>query len=303
MRNELVDGQGNFGSVNDDPAAGDEVLRGRYPGCKHRQGPSESRISRAVSSRTVSARSISPSSTGLGRPVHASRVFHSGEHPTLKVRTREGFELTGTHNHPVLCLRGHGGRAVASLEAPGRAGQGRPRSGQPHTENARQGAESVPSARWRCCWVHLCPRAGRRADRAGFNNIDPEFFQTVLSAYDKRVGGARYVSQRNIRSGSLLFELDVQNLSLLPGEPARIPACHAQRGQAGARGCMAGARRHSSGRFSRRSSPGDGSSSLLPRSTIQVSYSSYSEQLCTRRSASPAGVRDRKSSLQADASW
>src|SRR5436305_1067046 len=40
----------------------------------------------------------------LGRPAHASMLFHSGEHPTLRLRTREGYELTGTHNHPVLCL-------------------------------------------------------------------------------------------------------------------------------------------------------------------------------------------------------
>src|SRR5712671_973924 len=40
----------------------------------------------------------------LGRPVHASKLFHSGEHPTLRLKTREGHELTGTHNHPVLCL-------------------------------------------------------------------------------------------------------------------------------------------------------------------------------------------------------
>src|SRR5207237_5460945 len=40
----------------------------------------------------------------LGRPVQASKIFHSGEHPTLRLRTREGFELTATHNHPVLCL-------------------------------------------------------------------------------------------------------------------------------------------------------------------------------------------------------
>src|ERR1044072_8202022 len=39
----------------------------------------------------------------LRRPVHASRVFHSGEHPTLRVRTREGYTLAGTHDHPVLC--------------------------------------------------------------------------------------------------------------------------------------------------------------------------------------------------------
>jgi DNA gyrase subunit A len=40
----------------------------------------------------------------LGRPVHASVLFHSGEHRTLTLRTAEGFELTGTANHPVLCI-------------------------------------------------------------------------------------------------------------------------------------------------------------------------------------------------------
>src|SRR3712207_8320782 len=34
----------------------------------------------------------------------ATKFFHSGSHPTLRLRTREGYELTGTHNHPVLCL-------------------------------------------------------------------------------------------------------------------------------------------------------------------------------------------------------
>src|SRR5699024_1822503 len=39
-----------------------------------------------------------------GNPVRATTFFHSGDHPTLRIRTREGFEVTGTHNHPVLCL-------------------------------------------------------------------------------------------------------------------------------------------------------------------------------------------------------
>ena len=44
-----------------------------------------------------------------GNPVAASKFFHSGDHPTLRLRTREGFEVTGTHNHPVLCLEQIGG--------------------------------------------------------------------------------------------------------------------------------------------------------------------------------------------------
>jgi DNA gyrase subunit A len=104
MRNELVDGQGNFGSVDDDPAAamrycvaGDTRVRTRAgtaridslaPGVR---ANSDTPIDLVVLDR-------------LGRPVPASVLFHSGEHPTLRLRTSEGYELTGTANHPVLCL-------------------------------------------------------------------------------------------------------------------------------------------------------------------------------------------------------
>ena len=105
MRNELVDGQGNFGSVDDDPAAamrycvaGDTRVRtdrrhcaNRFAGCRCSQPNSDTPVDIEVLDR-------------LGRPVHASMLFHSGEHPTLKLRTSEGYELTGTANHPVLCL-------------------------------------------------------------------------------------------------------------------------------------------------------------------------------------------------------
>ena len=104
MRYPLADGQGNFGSVDDDPAAAmrycvtgdarvatpagtpriDELAAGLEP-------DSEREVDLTVLDR-------------LGRPVRASRVFHSGEHPTLRMRTAAGFEVTGTHNHPVLCL-------------------------------------------------------------------------------------------------------------------------------------------------------------------------------------------------------
>ncbi|EUA56647.1 DNA gyrase subunit A [Mycobacterium xenopi 4042] len=34
----------------------------------------------------------------------ADRLFHSGEHPVYTVRTVEGLRVTGTANHPLLCL-------------------------------------------------------------------------------------------------------------------------------------------------------------------------------------------------------
>ena len=103
LRYPLIDGQGNFGSVDGDPPA---AMRYCISG--------GSRI--ATPAGTVRIDSIVPgpqpnseSDIDLevldrhGRPVHASKVFHSGSHPTLRVRTSEGYELKGTYNHPVLC--------------------------------------------------------------------------------------------------------------------------------------------------------------------------------------------------------
>ncbi len=104
MRNELVDGQGNFGSVDDDPAA---AMRYCVTGDTRICTPDGSvRIgsivqgARANSDNAVDIEVLDR----LGRPVHASALFHSGEHPTLSLRTADGHELVGTANHPVLCM-------------------------------------------------------------------------------------------------------------------------------------------------------------------------------------------------------
>src|SRR5207244_6631950 len=104
MRAELVDGQGNFGSIDDDPPA---AMRYCVTG--------ETRVQLPWSTMRIDdlAAGMEPNSERqvdlhvldrLGRPVRASKIFHSGKHPTLRIRTSEGFELTGTENHPVLCL-------------------------------------------------------------------------------------------------------------------------------------------------------------------------------------------------------
>src|SRR5918993_1538112 len=103
MRYELVDGQGNFGSIDDDPPA---AMRYCVVG--------DTRVATPGGTIRIAdlAGGLEPDSERdadllvhdrLGRPVHASKIFHSGDHPTLRLRTREGYSLTGTHNHPVLC--------------------------------------------------------------------------------------------------------------------------------------------------------------------------------------------------------
>ncbi|WP_422772481.1 intein-containing DNA gyrase subunit A [Plantactinospora sp. WMMC1484] len=104
LRYPLVDGNGNFGSPGNDPAA---AMRYCMTGdARVRTAEGSVRIDQIVPDATPS------SETDIdlkvrdrnGELVRASKFFHSGEHPTLRLRTREGYELTGTHNHPVLCL-------------------------------------------------------------------------------------------------------------------------------------------------------------------------------------------------------
>ncbi len=104
LRYPLVDGNGNFGSPGNDPAA---AMRYCISGnVRIRTADGSVRIADVVADAAPS------SETDIdlkvrdrnGDLVRATKFFHSGEHPTLRLRTREGYELTGTHNHPVLCL-------------------------------------------------------------------------------------------------------------------------------------------------------------------------------------------------------
>jgi DNA gyrase subunit A len=277
LRYPLVDGQGNFGSLDDDPPAamrycvsGDTRVRTSRGTLRideiHRSIPAnaEREIELEVLDR-------------LGRPVRASKLFHSGDHPTLRMRTREGYELTGTHNHPVLCLVEMLGvplllwKLLSEIRPGDRVLVSRTPSpvADPLSERERDLALLL-GAFVSEGWVS--------DTRAGFNNVDGDFFAAVLAAYDAVVGGPRYVSSRTIRSGSLLHELDVQDLAALRVSPLstlaglrsdakRIPERVWRSGQAFKRV------------FLQALFTGDGSSSLLPRAAIQISYSTYSDAL------------------------
>jgi DNA gyrase subunit A len=279
LRAPLVDGQGNFGSLDGDPAAAMRYCvtgetRVRTPSGSVRMAQLAAGLepdSEADSDLTVLDRHA--------RPVRASKVFHSGDHPTRKVRSHAGYELTGTHNHPVLCLVGVAGVPMLLWKrldelAPGdwvaiaRA---------PQLDNE---ARAIPEAEVRLALLlgGFVSEGWASDSRAGFNNLDAEFFASVLAAYDEHVGGPRYTYERTIASGNRLHELDVQNLSAF---------------RASELGCLVGLRSAAKRvpdrvwegslafkrTFLQSLFTGDGSSSLLPRQTIQVSYSTCSEGL------------------------
>jgi DNA gyrase subunit A len=277
MRYPLVDGQGNFGNIDDYPAAAMRYCLA--PGARVATPIGTPKIEDLVgrtapnSEREASFEVLDR----LGRPVQVSKVFHSGDHPTLRLRTREGFEVTGTHNHPVLCLADMVGvplllwKLLDEVKPGDRVLVNRTGRTTDHgvTEADRQIA-TLLGAFVAEGWISK--------GRAGFNNIDEDFFDDVLSAYDSVVGGVRYVYERRIESGSTLWELDVQNLDALHasplGELAECSSVEKRVPEAVWRNTPSFKRVFLQALFE-----GDGSSSALPRGSIQISYSTYSEEL------------------------
>ena len=278
LRYPLVDGQGNFGSPGNDPPAamrycvtGDALVRlplgqsvridGIAPGARPN---SDQVIDLKVLDRH-------------GNPVTADRVFHSGEHETLTVTTVEGYAVTGTANHPLLCLVDMAGvpTLLWKLIEEIRPGD--------HVVLQRTPPVEFGPADWFETMEALLAGAfiseGFVSEsRAGFNNLDRDYFDMVVAAYDAVVGGPRYVYERTIASGSRLHELDVQNLTAL--KASRLGEMCGQRSadkvvpdwlwQS-----PAAVKRV----FLQALFEGDGSCSALPRNTIQVSYSTRSRQL------------------------
>src|SRR5438270_47665 len=277
LRYPLVDGQGNFGNVDDDPPAAMRYCvtgdaRVATPAGTVRIDEIHPRLE-PNSEREVALEVLDR----LGRPVRASKIFHSGNHPTLRLRTREGFELTGTHNHPVLCLVDMVGvplllwKLLEEIRPGDRVLVSRtPRSEREELSQHERQAAFLLGAFVSEGWVSK--------GRAGFNNVDQSFFDDVLAAYDQVVGGPRYAYSRTIASGSTLHELDVQDLRRLRtselADLVGVPSREKTVPERVWRGGKAFKRMFLKALFT-----GDGSSSLLPRKSIQISYSTYSEQL------------------------
>ncbi|MGH3960714.1 intein-containing DNA gyrase subunit A [Mycobacterium sp.] len=105
LRYPLVDGQGNFGSPGNDPPA---AMRYCCTGDTLVALPEGQSV--RIADVVPGARPNSDNVIDLkvldrhGDAVVADRLFHSGEHHVYTVRTNEGFEVTGTANHPLLCL-------------------------------------------------------------------------------------------------------------------------------------------------------------------------------------------------------
>ena len=205
MRVPLVDGHGNFGSQDDGPAA--------YRYCV----PGRTRV-RLADGRTLPIEQIAPVEPSSdadidievldrdGKPVHASRAFHSGTHPVLRVETTSGHRLEGTANHPVLTESGWrrldelvvGEHLVLAQHAWTTA--------LPTSQEAQVGLLLG-------AWV---VGGWDGHDSAGYSTDDCDYFSRVLGAFDEYVGVHRRTGHRHTRRLEReICELEVTGLDRL----------------------------------------------------------------------------------------
>jgi DNA gyrase subunit A len=279
LRYPLVDGQGNFGSPGNDPPAAM-----RY--CV--TGDALVRLPLGQTMRIADVAPANPNSDTVvdlkvldrhGNPVTADRLFHSGEHPTYAVTTTEGFSVTGTANHPLLCLVDLGGvpTLLWKLLEEIRPGD---RVVLQRTQPTELGGSTWQETLTGLLLGAFISGGFVSANRAGFNNLDRDYFRMVVAAYDAVVGGTRYLSERTIASGSTLLELDVHNLDAV----ARSPLAELTGVRSAAKfipdrvwNAPVAVKRA----FLQAIFEGAGSCSALPRNTIQVSYSTRSGRLAS----------------------
>ena len=276
LRYPLIDGQGNFGSIDGDAPA---AMRYCVTGDTRIATPNGTlRMDELISG--AQAESDNDLDVEVfdhrGKSVRASKLFHSGSHPTLRLRTAQGYALAGTHNHPILCIVKVAGvplllwKLLEEIKPGDRVLLARmPQSVEEDLPQRDRQLALLTGA-----WI---AEGFVSPSRAGFNNVDSAYFGEVLEAYDAIVGGPRYVYQRTIASGSLLHELDVQNLERLHHSPLKelVGRSHEKTIPRFVWAASPAFKRT----FLQSLFTGDGSSSLLPRSTIQISYSTYSAQL------------------------
>ncbi len=98
LRYPLVDGQGNFGSVDGDSAA---AMRYCITGDALLLTDNGIVEIKDISDEKETDINIGISNYKNGRE-KAVKFFNSGEHPTIYLKTEQGYEIEGSFNHPIL---------------------------------------------------------------------------------------------------------------------------------------------------------------------------------------------------------
>ena len=226
LRYPLVDGNGNFGSPGNDPAAAMRYcVTGETSGCAPADG---TRAGSATSCPDAAPNSDTDIDLKVARPQRRPGPRHASSSTPASTRRCGCAPARATSSPARTTTRCSAWCDVAGVPtllwklldeiSPGRPGG---------AVSARSPDEiGVPDAastsRRLCSPARSSARASSRETRAGFNNVDREFFVRVRRGL--RPGRRRSPVRRAsgvIASGSVLHELDVQDLTALRAQRAR----------------------------------------------------------------------------------
>jgi DNA gyrase subunit A len=98
LRYPLIAGQGNFGSVDGDSAAAMRYCVTGDTMVLTDQGIKDIKDIAPGEETDINVHIVNYQN----RKTHASKFFNSGKHPTIYLRTQQGYELEGSYNHPVI---------------------------------------------------------------------------------------------------------------------------------------------------------------------------------------------------------
>ncbi len=223
MRYPLIDGQGNFGSID-----GDEPAAMRYCVVADTLVVTDRGLIKIGEITDAKPNSDNPIDIRVlsanGRISESNVLFHSGRHRVVKIRTKFGYEIEGTLNHPIVVLE--------------RDEDGRPKLRWKTLAKVRKGDYVVINRNVPMDWMDWeFEFRGRRIKitkdwaiilgaflsegyveirddikryRALFVNVDEEFVNLVVEAI-RNVGFEPKVYRRKLRSGKI--EHDVYVLS------------------------------------------------------------------------------------------
>jgi DNA gyrase subunit A len=278
LRHPLVDGHGNFGSPdpNDRPAA----MRYCNTGDTRVRTPQGTfRIDELVPDAEPNS-TVECELKLIGRRgdlVRADAFFHSGTHPILRARTREGFEIKGTSNHPVLCLTNVLGvpvfqwRLLQELRPGDKVAIDRRPLEDPRSDEKTEH------------WAFLAGAflsEGHVGSYSSFANADLEFFDGVKTIQMDLADGRPSFSTGALPSGKTLYKFGTGKLLRTPLAELEGQKSDAKRIPDFVWRAPLGAKRA----FLQALFEGDGCASVLhdqrrSDATVQISYSTRSEGL------------------------
>ncbi len=211
MRAPLVDGQGNFGSIDGDNAAamrycvrGDTRIKTDSGLVQIKDLVKESKLN---SDNDIDIKVLS-----IAKNIHsASKFFNSGVHKIYTLKTKEGFEISGSANHLVLVLTQDEDKRPTfewrRLDKIKRSDKIVIDKSQKSLIDKKTTQKELDFALIAGC---LIAKGFVSEDRVGFISIDKEYFDNFVEAWKRVFGDNFYTLKKELKSKKSIYEFDLQ---------------------------------------------------------------------------------------------